>query len=68
MERSRLAERTPVEVVEQSYAPSQALMVFVLHALADGGFEVSSIDWPLVTVDVGGCEYTLGVGGHPRGV
>jgi hypothetical protein len=49
-------------------APDQALMVLVLNVLREGGFVVSSHDWPLVSVEVAGQVYTLGVGGHPRAV
>jgi hypothetical protein len=59
-------DRTRLEIVEQSLAPDQSLMLFVMDCLQADGFSVSTFDWPLVHVDVAGCRFALGVGGHPR--
>ena len=63
-----IEDRTRLQIVEQSGAPDQALMLFVLDCLEAEGFSVSTIDWPLVGVDVAGCCFVIGVGGHPRQV
>jgi hypothetical protein len=61
-------DRTRLQIVEQSLAPDQALMVFLMDCLQGEGFLVSTIDWPLVGVEVAGCRFAIGVGGHPRQV
>jgi hypothetical protein len=61
-------DRSRLEIVEQSVAPDQALMIFLIDVLQAEGFSVSTFDWPLVHVDVAGCRFALGVGGHPRHV
>jgi hypothetical protein len=63
-----IEDRTRLQIVEQSLAPDQALMVFLMDCLQAEGFLVSTIDWPLVGVEVAGCRFVIGVGGHPRQV
>jgi hypothetical protein len=60
--------RSRLEVVEQSLAPDQSLMLFVMDCLENEGFLVSSVDWPLLYVELAGSRVALGVGGHPRRV
>lgn len=63
-----IEDRTRLQIVEQSGAPDQALMVFVMDCLEAEGFSVSTADWPLVGVEVAGCRFAIGVGGHARQV
>jgi hypothetical protein len=54
--------RPPPQVVAESNQPSNALMEFVARGLERDGFDLATQDWPRLTVDVAGEQYTIGVG------
>lgn len=59
-------DRTSLEMVQESAAPEQALMLVLLDFLRDEGFAVSAGDFPLLHVDLAGRRFPFGVGAVDR--